>query len=301
MTRFGVWSMLPNAEAIEALASTSRADFVGVDGQHGAHGFRDIVDAIRLLDLLGVESLVRISELELELIPRFLDFGAAGVIVAMVDDAEVTRRVVSLARYQPEGLRSYGGRRYGLSAEPDSLRTVKPAVYVMVETAKALDNLEEIAAVPGLTGLFVGPVDLALALGGDGKVVRRLSETAAGVGAAAPPEDAGLEEDWRVALARVRDVAHAAGLEAGMFSIGGIDAAHWAAAGFDRVVVSSDIALLRLGARLGAGKPVDRLARSETSRLRPRLIDGLEGRPGQKDGGVTTARASTVLVERLTT
>ena len=113
MTRFGAWSMLPSAEAIEALAS-SGADFVGVDGQHGAHGFRDVVDAIRLLDVLGVESLVRVSELELELIPRFLDFGASGVIVAMVDDAEVARRVVSLARYQPDGIRSYGGRRYGL-------------------------------------------------------------------------------------------------------------------------------------------------------------------------------------------
>ena len=244
MTRFGAWSQLPNAEALEAFAR-SDADFVGIDGQHGAYGFRDVVDAIQLLDVLAVESFVRVSNLELELVPRFLDFGAAGVIVAMVEDAETARRAVSLARYQPEGVRSYGGRRFGLSPEPDELRTVRPAVYVMVETAAALANLEELAAVPGLSGFFVGPVDLALALGGDGLHVRRLSEALAGVGEAVPAAADELAAAVGDVLARVVDVAHAAGIEAGTFAIAGRDAAHWAAAGFDRVFVSSDIALLR--------------------------------------------------------
>ena len=123
MTLFGAWSALPSAEATEALALRRRR----LRGRRrSARGPR--VPGHRRRDpasrLLGVESLVRISELELELIPRFLDFGAGGVIVAMVDDAKRRRRVVSLARYQPVGLRSYGGRRYGLSAEPDSLRTM---------------------------------------------------------------------------------------------------------------------------------------------------------------------------------
>jgi 4-hydroxy-2-oxoheptanedioate aldolase len=244
VTRFGAWSQLPNAEAVEALAR-SGADFVGIDAQHGAHGFRDVVNAIRLLDVLSVEALVRVSDLELELISRFLDFGAAGVIVAMVDDAETARRAVALARYQPEGVRSYGGRRFGLSPEPDELRNVRPAVYVMVETAAALANLEEIAAVPGLSGFFVGPVDLALALGGDGLHVRRLSEALAGVGEELPATAAELADAVGAAFARVVEVAHAAGIEAGTFAIGGRDAAHWAVAGFNRVVVGSDIALLR--------------------------------------------------------
>jgi 2-keto-3-deoxy-L-rhamnonate aldolase RhmA len=238
--------MLPSPEAVEAL-SAGGADFVGVDAQHGAHGFRDVVDAIRLLDVLGTESLVRISELELELIPRFLDFGANGVIIAMIDTPEVARRIVSLARYQPEGDRSYGGRRYGLSPEPASLRAVEPAVYLMIETAEALERLEELAAATGVAGFFVGPVDLALALGGDGIIVRRLSEAVAGVGDPVGIEDADLAARWAAALARVVDVAHGAGLQAGTFAITGRDAAYWANAGFDRVVVSSDIALLRTG------------------------------------------------------
>lgn len=247
-THLGVWSMLPSSEVIETLGRSS-ADFVGIDGQHGAHGFRDVVEAIRLLDLMGVERLVRVSELELELIPRYLDFGADGVIVAMVDNADVARRAVSLARYQPHGIRSYGGRRYGLSPEPDNLCDAAPYVYVMVETARAIEAIDEIASVPGLAGVFVGPVDLALALGGDGPIVRRLSEAVAGVGEAALDADAELAAQWGDALACVLDSAHRHGIEAGTFAIGPEDARHWSAMGFDRVVVGSDIALLRTALR----------------------------------------------------
>lgn len=240
--------MLSSREALEALA-VSGVDFVGVDVQHGAHDFRDAIAAIQLLDILEVESLVRIAELELELIPRYLDFGASGVIVAMIEDAATAERAVSLARYQPDGIRSYGGRRYGLSTEPDDLRQVRPAVYAMIETKAAVERLEEIAAVHGLAGLFVGPVDLALALGGTGRLARRLSAELSEPRLDPQPtltsEQAAFAEPWREALHRVVDVAHASGIEAGTFAIGGDDARYWAAAGFDRVVVSSDIALLR--------------------------------------------------------
>lgn len=240
MARFGSWSTLPSSLAVEALAR-SGADFIGLDAQHGALGFEDLVAAIQLLDVLGVESLVRLSELELALIPRVLDFGASGVIVAMVERPETARLAVERARYQPDGTRSYGGRRFGLSDEPDDLREAQPAVWAMVETRAALDRLDEIAAVPGLTGLFVGPVDLALALGVTGPAARRLSVELAGV-TSDPTEE---KTAWLAGLARVVGVAHEHGLEAATFAHGGADARHWAAAGFDRVVVSSDIALLR--------------------------------------------------------
>ena len=242
MTRVGTWSMLPSQEVVEALAR-SGADFVGLDAQHGAHGFRDLVEAIRLLDGLGVESLVRVFELKA--IPRYLDFGATGVIVPMIDSAEEARQAVGLARYQPHGTRSYGGRRYGLSREPDILRDAQPLVYAMVETAGALDAVDGIASVPGLAGVFVGPVDLALAIGGDGPLVRRLSEASAGIGETLGDADASFAARWNEALARVLTATHRAEIEAGMFALGGGDAAHWVAAGFDRVVVGSDIALLR--------------------------------------------------------
>jgi 4-hydroxy-2-oxoheptanedioate aldolase len=250
--------MLPSGEAVEALAR-SGADFVGLDAQHGAYGVRELAQAIQLLDLLSVESLVRIGELELELIPRVLDFGAAGVIVAMVETPDLASKAVSLARYQPEGRRSYGGRRYGLSREPDDLREVRPAVHVMIETRGALERLDEIAAVQGLAGLFVGPVDLALASGATGPLARRYSAEFGGEspterGAAADAGQSRVASEWHDACVRVVHAAHANGREAGTFALEGTDARYWTTVGFDRVVIASDIALLRaaLARELGA-------------------------------------------------
>jgi 4-hydroxy-2-oxoheptanedioate aldolase len=219
--RVGGWSMLAAPEAVEALAKAD-LDFVGLDLQHGAFAFREAVTAIELLDALGVPAYVRLSHLDLALVPRVLDVGAAGVILAMVEDAATVERVVAATRYQPHGDRSYGGQRYGLRPEPPDLGDVRPEVLPMVETRGALEAVEEIARVPGLAGLYVGPVDLSLALGEE-------------VGSAT----------WREAVERVRDAAHAAGIEAGMFTVDGADAAAWSAAGFDRIVLASDIALLR--------------------------------------------------------
>ena len=243
MARFGSWSTLPSSLAVEALAR-SGTDFVGLDAQHGALGFDDLVGAIQLLDVLGVESLVRLSELELALIPRVLDFGASGVIVAMVERPETARLAVERARYQPEGTRSYGGRRFGLSPEPDDLREAQPAVWAMVETRAALDRLDEIAAVPGLTGLFVGPVDLALALGVTGPAARRLSVELAGP-PASDPTDQRDERVARGARARRRASPTSTGSRPRRSRSAAPTPATGSSAGFDRVVVSSDIALLR--------------------------------------------------------
>ena len=256
--------MLPSPEATEALGRTG-FDFVGVDCQHGAHGFRGAIEAVQLLDALGQEVLVRVSVLELELIPRYLDFGAAGVIVAMVNDVAAVEEAVALARYQPEGNRSYGGQRYGLHPEPADVRDVRPAVYVMLETAEALAEVDAIANVPGVSGLFVGPVDLALATTDSAGVVAQLS----GAYARSPGQsDDGLEAPtaaamkvWREGVERIRDAAHAAGVEAGTFATSGADAASWARAGFDRVVIASDIALLRstLARELGAAREAEQV------------------------------------------
>jgi 4-hydroxy-2-oxoheptanedioate aldolase len=250
--KFGGWSQLAQPVVIEALGKAD-VDFVGLDLQHGWFAFNEAASAIQLLDALGVPAYVRLSYLDLPLVPRVLDAGASGVIVAMVDDAATAARAVVASRYQPHGDRSYGGQRYGLRPEPPDVADVRPEVFVMIETKQALDAVEEIAAVEGLTGLFVGPVDLALALGAETGPSGALISTyvspsgpSAGQGGSVPA--ALLEAEarpWRQALDRVVAAAHTAGLEAGMFAASGADAAYWGAAGFDRVSISSDVALLR--------------------------------------------------------
>jgi 4-hydroxy-2-oxoheptanedioate aldolase len=201
-------------------------DIVVIDLQHGGLGFSEAIRAIQMLDMLGVTVLGRISSVQIVEAPRYLDFGLDGIIVATVDDTATAERAVSFTRYQPAGIRSYGGARMGLGEEPQDVGTVIPEVWAMIETAAGADNLEAIAAVPGITGLLIGPADLSRAYG-------------------LPPGHRSVDPRWNDALARTVAVCRQRGLAAAMNASDGADALHWAGLGFDHIVMSSDIANLR--------------------------------------------------------
>jgi 2-keto-3-deoxy-L-rhamnonate aldolase RhmA len=154
----------------------------------------------------------------------------------------VVAAAVARARYQPEGLRSYGGQRYGMRPAPDDPAEVRPAIYAMLETRRGVEAIGEIAAVPGLAGLHVGPTDLGLALG-------------VGRDQAAP--------EFRAAIAAIVAAGHANGLPVTMHAVAAHRAAEWIALGFDELVLTTDIELLRGafaelidGARRGAASAV---------------------------------------------
>jgi 4-hydroxy-2-oxoheptanedioate aldolase len=215
-----MWSMTADPLIVESLAK-SGADYVGLDIQHGMFGFDATVAAIQQVDHLGLPALVRIAVGQIEEMPRYLDAGAAGAIIAMVASAEQAADAVALSQYQPTGRRSFGGQRHGLRREPADVR---PAIYAMIETAAAYDRVAEIVAVPGLAGTYVGPVDLGLALG--------------------IPSDR-ADSRFSAALDQVVSATHSNGGFAGMFAVNGEVAASFAAIGFDEVVISSDLAILR--------------------------------------------------------
>jgi 4-hydroxy-2-oxoheptanedioate aldolase len=221
----GGWAILASPIAVESLGRAG-FDFVGVDVQHGTFGFEGATRAIQLLDVMGVPCYVRISAGELSFAPRYLDFGVTGLIVATVDDAETARQAVAIARYQPEGIRSYGGQRFGLHPEPPSPGEVRPEVWVMIETLPGAAALAEIARTPGLSGMYVGPADLALAHG-----------VKPGTG---PGSDA-----WRSTVGEMLELARSEGIGSGTFAHDGAQARELFEVGFDRVVVSSDVGILR--------------------------------------------------------
>jgi 4-hydroxy-2-oxoheptanedioate aldolase len=201
-------------------------DFVGLDVQHGTFDFDSGARAVQLLDVMGIATYFRLSEADLSLAPRLLDFGARGVIAATVSNVETAERAVSLARYQPEGMRSYGSQRFGMRPEPPSPMDVRPEVWVMIETLAGAANVAAIARTTGLSGMFVGPADLALAYG-------------------VKPGTGQASEGWRAAVEDTVREAHTVGIEAGTFARDGADARMLADQGFDRIVISSDIAILR--------------------------------------------------------
>jgi 4-hydroxy-2-oxoheptanedioate aldolase len=145
--------------------------------------------------------------------------------VPLIGSGEEAARAVRACRYPPQGSRSYGPARAQLVLGSDATEDLAAGALciVMVETREGLDRLEEIAATPGLDGIYIGPSDLSLALG--------LAPPALGT-----PE---LE----TAIVRIREVSHAHGLLAGMHCADGTAARARAAEGFDLVTVAVDSAV----------------------------------------------------------
>jgi 4-hydroxy-2-oxoheptanedioate aldolase len=223
--RLAGWLALPEPLVVE-IAARCGYDWVGIDLQHGGWDLSLAFRGIQLLDVLGVPVLVRVSEDDMALMPRVLDHGASGIVLAMTSSPETIAAAVSRARYQPHGTRSYGGQRYGLRTEPPDVADVRPAIYAMLEDRRGVEAAHEIAAVPGVAGLHVGPVDLGLGLG---------------VGM----DRSGAE--YRKALERIVQAGHDAGVPCTMHAVRPDQVAHWLAMGFDELVLTADVEVLRSG------------------------------------------------------
>lgn len=154
---WGCFATLSDPMAAEALGRLG-FDFILIDLQHGAGRLDDLVPLLLAVEAGGAVPLVRLRSDEPSDIGYALDLGAWAVVVPMVESADQTERVVAAARYAPQGNRSFGPIRP--SEPPESGR-----VMVMLETARGLARVDEIAAVDGLLGILAGPSDLALSLG----------------------------------------------------------------------------------------------------------------------------------------
>jgi 4-hydroxy-2-oxoheptanedioate aldolase len=221
MAKIGLWLSIPEPLIVEA-AARARPDWVGIDLQHGAWDLGTAFRGIQLLDALGTPTLVRISEQELELIPRVLDHGASGVVLAMASSGALVEEAVRRARYQPEGVRSFGGQRYGMRPAPDDVSEVRPHLYPMIEDQRGVRDVAQIAAVKGISGLHIGPVDLGLGLG-----------------------LAGDDPRFADALHDIVACGHAVGLPVTMHAVGPEQGRRWLDMGFDELVLTADIELLR--------------------------------------------------------
>jgi 4-hydroxy-2-oxoheptanedioate aldolase len=162
------WMTMPSSHLAGQLARLP-IEGVCLDLQHGMIGFSDAVGMIAAVSNAGRPAIVRVLWNEPGLIGQALDAGAAAVIVPMVNSKAQAEAMVRSAKYPPLGGRSWGGytafQTYGMSPA-DYLKQANSMtqVFAMIETQAALEAVEEIAAVPGLDGLFVGPSDLSIAL-----------------------------------------------------------------------------------------------------------------------------------------
>ncbi len=160
------WLAIPSGFAAETMAHQGW-DSLTVDMQHGVIDYAAAVDMFTAISTTDTAPLVRVPWLEPGILMKVLDAGAYGVICPMVNNAEECERFVAWTSYPPRGTRSNGPVRALLYAGPDYQSQANETIvrFAMIETAEALDNLDEIMSVPGLDAIYIGPSDLSLALG----------------------------------------------------------------------------------------------------------------------------------------
>jgi 4-hydroxy-2-oxoheptanedioate aldolase len=165
-TAANAWLACPSVLSAEALVAAGW-DSVTVDMQHGTADYAALLTLLPVIERSGAAALVRVPWLDEGAVMRVLDAGALGVIAPMVETAADACRLVSACLYPPDGGRSFGPVRarlaWGDGYAAAANREILP--IAMIETRAAMDNLDMIAATPGLAGLYVGPADLSLAHG----------------------------------------------------------------------------------------------------------------------------------------
>ena len=151
-------------------------DFFIIDNEHGTFSYETISNIIAAARGAGISVIVRVPEIRREAIMKPLDSGADGLLVPMVDTPEQAAQIMSFAKYPPAGNRGVGLRRaHSRYAKVPAESYMQEAnertlIIVQAETRKAIENVESIARVKGVDGIFVGPMDLSVQLGIPGRI-----------------------------------------------------------------------------------------------------------------------------------
>lgn len=167
--QIGLWLGLADPYCAEVCAGAG-FDWLLVDGEHAPNDVRSTLSILQALAAYPVTPVVRPVVGETWLIKQYLDLGVQTLLIPMVETAEQARALVAATRYPPRGVRGVGSalaRASRWNAVPDYLTRADDQIclLVQIESRAGLTNLDEIAAVDGVDGLFIGPADLSASLG----------------------------------------------------------------------------------------------------------------------------------------
>lgn len=222
----GLWSTLCSNIAVEVLAHAG-FDWLLLDTEHSPNELPDLVTQLQAMGRSTTTPVVRAAWNDTVLIKRILDIGVQSVLLPYVQSADEARRAVAAVRYPPRGVRgvSAGSRASNYGRIKDYLQKADEQIclLVQVETRAALEQLEAIAGVDGVDGVFIGPADLSASLGHLGE-----------------PQHADTQQALQDAGARLRKLGKAAGI----LAVVEADARRYIDWGYNFVAVGIDTALL---------------------------------------------------------
>jgi 4-hydroxy-2-oxoheptanedioate aldolase len=226
----GFWSGLASPIAAEIIAGAG-FDWVVIDGEHGPNDIVTLLPQLQAMRGGTAEPVFRVPWNDAVIIKRALDVGARSLLIPFVQNADEARRAVAATRYPPLGIRGVSvaprandfGRVKGYHASAH----LDTCVIVQLETRAALEQIDAVAAVEGVDGLFIGPSDLAADFGHLGNPKR-------------PEVQAAIRE----AAQRIRATAKSAGTLSGSVD----DVESYFEMGFNFTATGSDVGVLARGA-----------------------------------------------------
>jgi 4-hydroxy-2-oxoheptanedioate aldolase len=234
--QIGLWSSLSSNYTVEVIAGAG-FDWILLDSEHSPADIENLLGQLQAAAPYPTHPIVRIPWNDMVTIKRVLDIGAQSLLVPYVSTADEARAAVSYTRYPPAGVRGVAGttRATRFGRIPDYARRAHEEIclLVQVETQSALDNIDAIAAIDGVDGIFIGPADLHASLGHPGET--------------ANPKVKPLIDD---AIRRIRK----SGKAPGILTPNEADARHWLECGALFVAVGADVGILARGAEALAAK-----------------------------------------------
>ena len=171
--QIGLWVGLADAYVAELLANAG-FDWLLLDAEHAPNDVRSVLAQLQAVAPYPVHPVVRPVQGEVALIKQYLDVGAQTLLIPMIDDAEQAARMVAAMRYPPRGIRGVGSAlarssRWNQVEQYLHQADEEMCLLLQVESVGALEQLDRIAAVEGVDGVFFGPADLSASMGLLGK------------------------------------------------------------------------------------------------------------------------------------
>lgn len=233
--QMGLWIASTHPTSAE-IASQAGFDWCLIDGEHAANDIPLILEQLRAMGAGSATPAVRLPVGDPVLVKRVLDLGVQTLVIPMINTADEAEAMVRATRYPPDGVRGVGAamaRAANFGGIPDIVTTANEQIclFVQAESREAIQNIEAIAAVDGVDGIFIGPADLAADMGLPGQP-------------GAPEVEAVVGD----AIGRIT----AAGKTAGIIAFDHAKCAEWVKAGANFVAVGGDVAILARGIRAAA-------------------------------------------------
>lgn len=174
-TLFGTWAMIPSTTVVEIIAQ-SGVDYIILDLEHGLMGYETIVDQVRVIELNNCQPIIRVGNDDENIILRALETGCSAIMVPHVSSAESARRIVSIARYRPDGERGLSPytRCHGYDHNDLELSMNKNNTElflgILIEGKDGLNNITSICDVEGIDLIYLGMYDISQSLGLPGQL-----------------------------------------------------------------------------------------------------------------------------------